>query len=62
MGSAYDLPLIFSSQVVDTDSEEAKIIRQYVKNTHAETHNAYDLEVVDVSYADTFSVNICVLQ
>lgn len=39
-----------SSQVIDKDSEEAKIIKQYVKNTHASTHNAYDLKVVDVSF------------
>ena len=44
--------LLFASlQVVDKDSEEAKIIKQYVKNTHAATHNAYDLKVVDVSWA-----------
>ncbi|XP_049724171.1 poly [ADP-ribose] polymerase 1 [Elephas maximus indicus] len=35
-------------KVVDRDSEEAEIIRKYVKNTHATTHNAYDLEVVDI--------------
>jgi len=34
--------------VVDRDSEEAETIRKYVKNTHATTHNAYDLEVIDV--------------
>ncbi|XP_018423552.1 PREDICTED: poly [ADP-ribose] polymerase 1 [Nanorana parkeri] len=34
--------------VVDKDSEEAKIIHQYVKNTHADTHNAYDLEILDI--------------
>lgn len=34
--------------MVDRDSEEAETIRKYVKNTHATTHNAYDLEVVDV--------------
>lgn len=45
------LPLFASLQVVDKDSEEAKIIKQYVKNTHAATHNAYDLKVVDVSWA-----------
>ncbi|KAH0622650.1 hypothetical protein JD844_025138 [Phrynosoma platyrhinos] len=37
-------------KVVDKDSEEAKIIKQYVKNTHASTHNAYDLEVVETGY------------
>ncbi|XP_032173644.1 poly [ADP-ribose] polymerase 1 isoform X3 [Mustela erminea] len=35
-------------KVVDRDSEEAETIRKYVKNTHATTHNAYDLEVVDI--------------
>ncbi|XP_040207277.1 poly [ADP-ribose] polymerase 1 [Rana temporaria] len=35
-------------KVIDKDSEEAKIIHEYVKNTHAETHNAYELEVLDV--------------
>ncbi|KAM8817182.1 poly [ADP-ribose] polymerase 1 [Rhynchonycteris naso] len=35
-------------KVVDKDSEEAKIIRKYVKNTHATTHNAYDLKVVEI--------------
>uniref|UniRef100_A0A452F3P4 Poly [ADP-ribose] polymerase n=1 Tax=Capra hircus TaxID=9925 RepID=A0A452F3P4_CAPHI len=35
-------------KVVDKDSEEAEIIRKYVKNTHATTHNAYDLEVIDI--------------
>uniref|UniRef100_G1RUF5 Poly [ADP-ribose] polymerase n=1 Tax=Nomascus leucogenys TaxID=61853 RepID=G1RUF5_NOMLE len=35
-------------KVVDRDSEEAEIIRKYVKNTHATTHNAYDLEVIDI--------------
>ncbi|XP_057584495.1 poly [ADP-ribose] polymerase 1 isoform X2 [Hippopotamus amphibius kiboko] len=37
-------------KVVDKDSEEAEIIRKYVKNTHATTHNAYDLEVIDTGY------------
>ncbi|XP_070584140.1 poly [ADP-ribose] polymerase 1 [Erythrolamprus reginae] len=35
-------------QVVDKDSEEAKIIKQYVKNTHASTHNTYGLKVVEI--------------
>ncbi|XP_054835441.1 poly [ADP-ribose] polymerase 1 isoform X3 [Eublepharis macularius] len=35
-------------KVVDKNSEEAKIIKQYVKNTHASTHNAYDLKVVEI--------------
>lgn len=43
-------------QVVDRDSEEAEVIRKYVKNTHATTHNAYDLEVIDVRLLFPFSV------
>ncbi|XP_063300132.1 poly [ADP-ribose] polymerase 1 [Pelobates fuscus] len=39
-------------KVVDKDSEEAKIIHQYVKNTHAETHNNYELEIVDIFKID----------
>lgn len=35
-------------QVVDKSSEEAQVIQQYVKNTHAATHNTYTLEVEEV--------------
>uniref|UniRef100_A0A8D0GPP2 Poly [ADP-ribose] polymerase n=1 Tax=Sphenodon punctatus TaxID=8508 RepID=A0A8D0GPP2_SPHPU len=35
-------------KVVDKDSEEAKILKQYVKNTHATTHNAYGLKVMEI--------------
>ncbi|XP_020642204.3 poly [ADP-ribose] polymerase 1 [Pogona vitticeps] len=35
-------------KVLDKDSEEARIIKQYVKNTHASTHNAYDLKVTEI--------------
>lgn len=37
------------SQVVDDSTQEADIIKQYVKNTHAATHNTYTLEVQEVS-------------
>lgn len=40
--------LSFISQVVDKTTEEADIIMQYVKNTHAATHNTYTLEVQEV--------------
>lgn len=40
--------------MVDRDSEEAEVIRKYVKNTHATTHNAYDLEVIDVRILSPF--------
>ncbi|XP_076248590.1 poly-(ADP-ribose) polymerase [Calliopsis andreniformis] len=35
-------------KVLDKTSEEFKIIEQYVKNTHAETHKQYELEIEDV--------------
>ncbi|XP_039604229.1 poly [ADP-ribose] polymerase 1 [Polypterus senegalus] len=35
-------------EVVDRKSHEAQIIREYVKNTHAATHNTYTLEVEDI--------------
>lgn len=38
------------SKVVDKTTEEAQIISQYVKNTHAATHNTYTLEVQEVSH------------
>ncbi|KAJ8410210.1 hypothetical protein AAFF_G00201910 [Aldrovandia affinis] len=35
-------------EVVEKASEEAEIILQYVKNTHAATHNTYTLEVEEI--------------
>ncbi|KAI1897248.1 hypothetical protein AGOR_G00081350 [Albula goreensis] len=35
-------------EVVDKATEEAQIILQYVKNTHAATHNTYTLEVEEI--------------
>ncbi|XP_055492366.1 poly [ADP-ribose] polymerase 1 [Leucoraja erinacea] len=35
-------------QVVDKHTDEAKIITDYVKNTHAATHNQYHLEVLEI--------------
>uniref|UniRef100_UPI00398EF7A6 poly [ADP-ribose] polymerase 1 n=1 Tax=Pristiophorus japonicus TaxID=55135 RepID=UPI00398EF7A6 len=35
-------------KVLDKHAEEAKIITDYVKNTHAATHNQYDLEVMEI--------------
>lgn len=34
--------------VLDKESEEFKMIQQYVKNTHATTHTQYELEIEDV--------------
>nr|AAB35560.1 NAD+:protein(ADP-ribosyl)-transferase, ADPRT [Xenopus, Peptide Partial, 607 aa] [Xenopus] len=39
-------------KVVAKDSEESRIICDYVKNTHADTHNAYDLEVLEIFKID----------
>lgn len=41
--------VLITFQVVDKNSEEADVIMQYVKNTHAATHNTYTLEVQEVS-------------
>lgn len=46
------------SQVVDKTTEEANIIMQYVKNTHAATHNTYTLEVQEVSKFGKRSFNM----
>lgn len=46
------------SQVVDKTTEEANIIMQYVKNTHAATHNTYTLEVQEVSNFGKRSFNM----
>lgn len=35
-------------EVVDKTSQEAEIIKQYVKNTHAATHNSYTLDVEEI--------------
>lgn len=35
-------------KVVDKHTDEAKIITDYVKNTHAATHNQYHLEVLEI--------------
>uniref|UniRef100_A0A0M3KB07 Poly [ADP-ribose] polymerase n=1 Tax=Anisakis simplex TaxID=6269 RepID=A0A0M3KB07_ANISI len=35
-------------EVVDHESEEFKRISEYVKNTHAPTHNQYNLEIMDL--------------
>lgn len=39
-------------EVLDKQSEEFSIIEKYVKQTHAQTHNLYDLEIEDVFKVD----------
>lgn len=63
-GCFVNLILLFvGPQVIDKSAEEADIIMQYVKNTHAATHNTYTLEVQEVSNMEAlflfFSLNIC---
>ena len=38
----------FCGQVLDKSSEEFKLLKEYVINTHAATHKQYDLEIVDI--------------
>lgn len=45
------LYLSSTMQVVDKTTKEAEIILQYVKNTHAATHNTYTLEVEEVRFS-----------
>lgn len=35
-------------KILDKESKEYEVIQQYVKNTHAETHTQYELEIEDV--------------
>ena len=44
-------PCVFTlslSQVLKKDADEFKILQKYVQNTHAATHNQYNLEVMEV--------------
>ena len=39
---------MLSFQVLIKDSEEFKMLEEYVANTHAPTHSSYSLELMDV--------------
>ena len=39
----------YQFKVLCKDSKEFSMIVQYVKNTHAETHTQYELEVLEVT-------------
>ena len=39
---------LFHLQVLTKDSEEFKMLKEYVTNTHAPTHSSYSLELMDV--------------
>ena len=36
-------------EVLEKDSDEFRLLEEYVKNTHAATHTLYTLEIEDVS-------------
>jgi poly [ADP-ribose] polymerase len=35
-------------EVLDKDTEEFELLKQYVRNTHAATHTQYELEILEV--------------
>jgi hypothetical protein len=35
-------------EVLDKQTDEFKLLQQYVRNTHAETHTQYDLDILEV--------------
>ena len=39
---------VFFFQVLSKDGKEFSLIDEYVKNTHAETHQQYELEILEV--------------
>ena len=59
---------LFYLQVLGRDTEEFKRIEDYTKNTHAKTHDQYDLEIMEVSgkswsYAENLAyLGLCFLR
>ena len=43
-------------EVLERKTEEFKVLEEYVKNTHASTHNMYSLEIEDVSIEQELSL------
>jgi len=39
-------------EVVDNQTDEFELLKQYVRNTHAATHTQYDLEILEVCFYD----------
>lgn len=50
---SYYIKLQADISVLDRESPEFKTIQLYVRNTHAETHRTYDLEIVEVRRLST---------
>jgi hypothetical protein len=44
-------------QPVNRESEDFQIVETYMKNTHAPTHSAYELKIVDVFKLDRYGEN-----
>ena len=47
-GKSKCLAFCFFFQVLSKDGKEFSLIDEYVKNTHAETHQQYELEILEV--------------
>ena len=47
---------IVLSKVLAKDSKEFSLIDEYVKNTHAETHKQYELNILEVIEAISFLI------
>lgn len=61
MGHLQFLQLAVVLKVIDKSAKEADIIMQYVKNTHAATHNTYTLEVQEVRNMAALFCCLCVV-
>jgi hypothetical protein len=42
-------------EVLDKKTEQFKLLKQYVKNTHSATHSQYDLEILEVCLMTSLS-------
>jgi hypothetical protein len=47
-------------EVIDKDTDEFELLKQYVRNTHAVTHTQYDLEILEVCLVTIHIVVWCV--
>lgn len=58
---SYYMKLNAEIQLLDKISSEYKTLELFIKNTHAETHRNYELEIIEVSNYKDFNVfsSIC---
>jgi poly [ADP-ribose] polymerase len=47
-------------EVLDKDTDEFELLKQYVTNTHAATHTYYDLEILEVCLVTVLRSGLCV--